>query len=48
MAIETMYVSVLGHFLRAFEKKHPQMAHLPMLHLNADNMLTMTPHNKMV
>jgi hypothetical protein len=24
MAIETMYVSVLGHFLRAFEKKHPQ------------------------
>ena len=24
MAIETMHVSVLGHFMRAFEKKHPQ------------------------
>ena len=41
-------VSVWAMFGVRLRKSTPKMACLPMLHLNADNMLTMTPHNKML
>ena len=42
-----LYVYCAIVFVR-LRKSTPKMAYLPLLHLNADNMLTMAPHSKML